>query len=96
MGMRVEGDRLMLEGALDQGTVPALFDSSLNAVRAGAVAVDFSGVTGADSSAVAMALALLREAEAAGRTLQFSAVPAPMLKLAQLYAVADLLGASNS
>lgn len=96
MGLRVDGDRLLLDGALDQATVPTLFDSSLEAVRSGVTAVDFSGVTGADSSAVAMALALLRTAEAAGRNLQFAAIPAPMLKLAQLYAVADLLGAQNS
>jgi ABC-type transporter Mla MlaB component len=95
MSMRVEGDRLLLEGILDQGTVPQFFESSLDAVRGGASGVDFSGVTRADSSAVAMALALLREAETAGRTLQFSAVPSPMMKLAQLYAVADLLGAQN-
>ena len=92
MSMKVDGDRLSFEGALDQATVPALFEPSLSAVRDGVGAIDFSQVTSTDSAAVAMVLALLREAEAAGRSLKFHAVPAPMLKLAQLYAVADLLG----
>lgn len=91
MNARVEGDRLIIEGDLDAKTVPALFEPGLKGVREGAQSVDFSKVANADSSAIAMALALLREAEAAGRALRFLNIPPTMLKLARLYAVDDVL-----
>lgn len=94
MGARVEGKNLLIEGRLDALSVPALFESSLAAVRGGAESVDFSRVEAADSSAVAMSLALLREAEAAGRKLSFLNAPPTMLKLARLYAVDDLFAAA--
>lgn len=92
MAMRVEGERLLIEGNLDAFTVPGLFESSLAGVRNGVTSVDFAQVGTADSSAIALALAIWREAETAGRKIHFLNVPPTMLKLARLYAVDELLG----
>ena len=91
MNIRVEGDRLFIEGDFDAKTVPALFEAGMKGIRDGVKSVDFSKVASADSSAIAMTLALLREVETAGRSLQFLHIPPTMLKLARLYAVDDVL-----
>ncbi|MET0680822.1 MAG: STAS domain-containing protein [Burkholderiales bacterium] len=63
--------------------------------RDAAAVVDFGGVTEVDSAGVALALAWLREADAAGRTLRFENLPPAMAKLLRLYALAGLIpGAS--
>jgi len=92
--MRREGDAVYLEGALTLATVSALAGAVGDELRRGARLVDFRGVTEVDSAAVAFAIAWLREARAAGRTLRFENLPAAMAKLARLYAVADLIPAA--
>ncbi|HKO87234.1 MAG TPA: STAS domain-containing protein [Burkholderiales bacterium] len=94
MSARIDGERLVIAGNVDALTVPALFEPSMAGVRAGISSVDFAEVVNADSSAIALALAMLREAEASGRKLNFQNIPPTMLKLARLYDVGDLLGAS--
>ena len=91
MNVRVDGDRLFIEGDLDAKTVPGLFEAGMQGVRDGVKSVDFSKVASADSSAIAMTLALLREVEAAGGRLQLLNIPPTMLKLARLYAIEDVL-----
>jgi phospholipid transport system transporter-binding protein len=82
--------RLLLEGAVTADTVARILAEAGPRAR-GAEIVDFAAVTEADSAAVALALAWVREARAAGRTLQFANLPPAMTKLARLYAVADLV-----
>jgi phospholipid transport system transporter-binding protein len=53
--------------------------------------VDCAGVTSVDSAAVAALLSFARRARDEGRQLQFVNVPAPLLSLAALYGVDDLL-----
>ena len=88
---RFEGNRLYLDGVVDIQTVAALLPEGAAHVRAGAEVIDFGAVTEVDSSAVALALAWLREARAAGRTIAFANLPPAMANLARLYAVSDLI-----
>jgi ABC-type transporter Mla MlaB component len=52
--------------------------------------IDF-GRVGVDSAAVALALALVREARALGRSIEFANLPPALANLASLYAVADFI-----
>jgi phospholipid transport system transporter-binding protein len=55
--------------------------------------VDLSGVVAVDSAAVAVLLALSSRAQAEGKSLVFTRVPAALRALADLYSVEDLLAA---
>jgi phospholipid transport system transporter-binding protein len=88
---RREGNRLLLEGELTVDTVPGILAGTSPQDRAAVEVVDLAGVTEADSAAVALAIAWLREARDAGRTLRFENLPPAMTKLARLYAVVDLI-----
>lgn len=88
---RREGDRLLLDGAVSVDTVAALLPEAAREVRAGAAVVDLAAVTEVDSAAVALALALAREARAAGRDVAFDNVPQSVLQLAALYGVSEFL-----
>jgi len=55
--------------------------------------VDCAGIAAADSAAVAVLLALVRRAEAAGTRLAFASAPAVLTTLAELYDVEDILQA---
>jgi phospholipid transport system transporter-binding protein len=72
-------------------TVAGMLAEVAGQVRDGVEVVDFAAVSEVDSSAVALAMALLREARAAGRTIEFTNLPPAMVNLATLYAVADFL-----
>lgn len=62
------------------------------AMAAGATEFDLGGVKAADSSALALMLAWQRRAQAQGRSLKFTNVPANVDALARLYGVDGLLG----
>jgi phospholipid transport system transporter-binding protein len=57
----------------------------------GPLVIDAAALSSFDSAAIAALLELRRQARAAGRTLQVHAAPAPMVELAGLYGVAELL-----
>jgi len=61
------------------------------AIRSGDAQVDFSAVRRCDTAAVACVLAWLREARAAGRTLELVALPDDLMSLAKLYGVDQLI-----
>jgi phospholipid transport system transporter-binding protein len=88
---RREGNRLFLEGAVTAGTVPTLLDEGAAELRNGVEIVDFAAVTDLDSAALALALAWLREARAAGRAIRFANLPPAMENLARLYAIDEFL-----
>jgi phospholipid transport system transporter-binding protein len=54
--------------------------------------VDFSGLMHADSSALAVMIALRRRARAEGRDLELRGLPAALRSLAVVYGVENLLG----
>jgi len=88
---RREGNRLRLEGAVTLQTAAGVLADAVGQVRDGVDVIDFGSVSEVDSSAVALALALLREARGAGRTIAFANLPPAMLNLATLYAVAEFI-----
>jgi phospholipid transport system transporter-binding protein len=70
-----------LEAAVEQGSGPLV--------------VDASALRSFDTAAIAVLLELRRQAQVTGRTLSVSGAPTPMVELAGLYGVAELLGFSN-
>ena len=89
------GDVLALTGALSFGTLPEVLEqSAAYAAREDLpdrLTIDFSGITGIDSSAVALLLEWRRQAKARGKTLVYVNLPANLLELARLYGVEELI-----
>jgi phospholipid transport system transporter-binding protein len=86
---------LHLEGELAFETLPAVLAQSAEFVARTdlpeRLTIDFSKITGVDSSAVALLLEWRRLAVQRGKTLVFENLPANLLALAELYGVADLI-----
>jgi len=91
----VAGEVLALEGALSFETLPAVLAQSVEyAARTDLperLSIDFSAITGVDSSAVALLLEWRRQAQARGKRLDFVKLPPNLLALAELYGVAELI-----
>ena len=86
---------LALTGALSFETLPTVLEQSAEyAARADLpdrLTIDFAGVSGIDSSAVALLLEWRRQAAKRGKRLEFVNLPANLLALARLYGVEDLI-----
>ena len=86
---------LALQGALSFETLPTvLVESAEYAARPDLperLTIDFAGITGVDSSAVALLLEWRRQALARGKTLVFVNLPPNLVALATLYGVAELI-----
>ena len=95
MSLEQEGEVFTVQGALSFETLPAvLVESDKYAARTDLpdkLTIDFSQVTGVDSSAVALLLEWRRRAQRVGKTLVFVNLPANLLALARLYGVAELI-----
>ena len=95
MSAAAPGEVLALTGALSFETIPAvLAESAAYAERPDLpdrLTIDFSGITGVDSSAVALLLEWRRQALRRRKTLVFVNLPSNLLALATLYGVADLI-----
>jgi phospholipid transport system transporter-binding protein len=89
------GEVLALTGALSFETLPAvLAESTAYATRADLpekLTIDFAGITGVDSSAVALLLEWRRQALKRAKALEFINLPANLLALARLYGVEELI-----
>jgi phospholipid transport system transporter-binding protein len=86
-----DGARWIASGALTFANAgPALEAASALPLPSSGV-VDCAGISAADSAAVAVLLALLRHAEAAGTRLAFAAAPTVLTRLAELYDVEHIL-----
>ncbi|AXS80751.1 lipid asymmetry maintenance protein MlaB [Dechloromonas sp. HYN0024] len=68
-----------------------LLEAGRSALQAGEQIFDFSQVSEADSSALAVMLGWLRAAGLARSTVRFAHTPAGVLALAELYGITDLL-----
>ena len=68
-----------------------LADLGIAAIQSGDTTFDLSAVRTCDSSALVVLLAWQRTAQATGRSLEVSGVPADMLSLATVYGVSGVL-----
>ena len=84
------GDAWRFEGALTFDDAAQVFEAS-RAVPLPSGGVDFSGMTRADSSALAVVIALKRRAAAEGRALSIDNLPSSMRSLAVVYGVDNLI-----
>ena len=86
---------LALTGALSFETIPTVLEQSEQyAARTDLpdrLTIDFAGITGVDSSAVALLLEWRRQAAQRGKQLEFINLPINLLALAELYGVAELI-----
>ncbi len=86
------GERALVEGSLDFGTVAHLLPQGSAAIDAGRAAViDLHGVTASDSSGLALLIEWMSVAKRAGRTLVFENMPAQLQQLARLSEVEELV-----
>ena len=90
-GFVAAGDRWTYAGALTFANATAAFEACADLALPAAGSVDFAGLGHADSTALAVMLALKRRAAREGRPIAFAAVPAGILRLAHVYGVEDLL-----
>lgn len=85
------GERMDVAGPMIIASAAALKAEGEAALEAGATVADLSGVTDADSSAVAVLLAWTRAAQERGQTFAIANPPVGVRSLAALYGVAELL-----
>lgn len=85
------GTALKVTAPMLYGNAPALLASGRAALAAGVTEVDLAAVTDADSSALAVLFAWLRDAQSRNVALRVSNPPAGLLSLASLYGVDEFL-----
>jgi phospholipid transport system transporter-binding protein len=89
--MRVEDVVAYPEGPLTLKEAPRALLDGEQALVAGVIVFDLSGVTQVDSSALSLLISWRRQAEQRSRTLSFRNIPDSMHSLARLYGLADLI-----
>jgi phospholipid transport system transporter-binding protein len=89
--IRRQDARIILNGPVTLANVAGLLEEGRRHLADGARNVDFGEVTEMDSSALALCLAWLRDARAAGSAITFSNLPESLQTIARLYGVHSLL-----
>ena len=89
--IRREGERMVVSGALTLANVAATLREGGAAIAEGVRTVDLGEVGELDSSALALLLAWMREAQRQDRSLVFANLPQGLTTIARLYGVAELL-----
>lgn len=84
-----------LEGQLDMDSVGALQPQLVDVLRGGEMTLDLSGISKADSAALALLLEALRSQQRQGGSLRLCGMPASLIQLARLYDIAELLPLEN-
>ncbi len=87
----LEAGRLVIKVPLTMANARGLLAAGRSALQPGEQVFDFSQVTEADSSALAVMLGWLRAASLSRSTVKFAQIPKGVLSLAELYGVIDLL-----
>jgi phospholipid transport system transporter-binding protein len=87
-----DGARWSIDGVLTFDTAVGAIDSARPLPLPTAGVVDCAGITAVDSAGVAVLLTLKRRSLAESRELAFVGAPAPLLALADVYGVDELLG----
>ncbi len=82
---------MMVSGPVTLANVAGLLDEGRRHLAEGVRTVDLGEVTEMDSAALALVLAWLRDAKAAGRAISFANLPESLQTIARLYGVDSLL-----
>ena len=82
---------MIVSGAVTLASVAGLLEEGRRYLAEGVRSVDFGEVTEMDSAALALCLAWLRDARAAGGALTFANLPESLQTIARLYGVHSLL-----
>jgi phospholipid transport system transporter-binding protein len=90
-GFLPAGERWTYIGTLTFADATAVFQASRALALPATGIVDLAGLQHADSSALAVMLALKRRASAEGARLEFVTIPPAINALAHVYGVLDLL-----
>ena len=90
-GFVAVGDRWNYAGALTFANATAVFEGSSELALPVGGKVDLAGIGQADSTAVAVMLALKRRAAREGKSIAFASVPPGLHRLARVYGVEELL-----
>lgn len=91
-----DGNRLVVSGRLTMNGIGAAFSEAMQPMDGKEWAVDLAQVEAADSAAVSLLLAWLRNAQKHEAKLTFINVPDNLRSLASLYGVADALPMNHS
>jgi phospholipid transport system transporter-binding protein len=96
--LEASGDgRFQVRGPMVFRTAGDLLASSEKLFRgAGALVIDLSAVTNADSAGLALLIEWLRTGQAEGRSLGFVGVPEKLEAIARLSGVAEMLGEASA
>jgi phospholipid transport system transporter-binding protein len=86
-----EAGRLLVKVPLTIANARGLLEAGRAALQPGEQVFDFSAVTEADSSAIAVMLGWLRAAEMLRSDVKFAQIPNGVRALAELYGVTELL-----
>lgn len=87
-----DGDRCMLQGAVNIGNVVTVLEEARPLLTAPHVTVDLGGLTEVDSTTVSLLLEWRRAAQRENRKITYVNLSANLKSLAELYGVMDLLG----
>ena len=88
----IGSERSQVVGLLDFGTVTPMLPLGASAIIAGhASTIDLGGVTGGDSSGLALLIEWLSVAKEAQRSLRYENMPRQLRQLARLSEVEELL-----
>lgn len=86
-----EAGRLIIKVPLVMDNARGLLEAGRSVLQAGEQVFDFSEVTEADSSALAVMLGWLRAASLSQSVVKFANIPTGVRSLAELYGVTELL-----
>ena len=82
---------MVVSGPVTLANVAGLLEEGRRHLAEGVSSVDFGEVTEMDSAALALCLAWLRDARAAGGAITFTNLPESLQTIARLYGVHSLL-----
>mgnify|MGYP000530027177 FL=1 len=86
-----EAQRLVVKVPMTMANARDLLEAGRAALQPGEQIFDFSRVSAADSSAIAVMLGWLRVADHSRSTVKFARVPPGVRSLAELYGISELL-----
>ncbi|MBU1365430.1 MAG: STAS domain-containing protein [Gammaproteobacteria bacterium] len=89
--IELDAGRLVVKVPLVMANARGLLEAGRSALQPGEQVFDFSEVTEADSSALAVMLGWLRAATLSRSTVKFAHIPNGVVSLAELYGVTELL-----